>query len=145
MKIAMGADHWGYPVKERLKKLLRGHRVIDLGPADGEACDYPDYAERVARAVASGEAERGVLVCGSGIGMAIAANKVRGVRAVPVSDRFSAEMSRRHNDANVFCAGARVLTVAKIAALLRLWLKTPFDGGRHARRVGKIAAIEGGR
>ena len=144
MKIAIGSDHAGFAVKERLKRELKrlGHRVTDMG-ADGEAStDYPDFAEKVGRAVASGRARRGVLICGSGIGMAIAASKVRGVRAATVWDRKSAVLSRNDNDANVFCAGARLVPVARISAALRVWLKTPFGSGRHARRVRKIGAIE---
>ena len=144
MKIAIGSDHAGFTVKERLKRELKrlGHRVTDMG-TDGEAStDYPDYAEKVGRAVASGRARRGVLICGSGLGMAMAANKVRGVRAAAVTDRKSAVLSRTHNDANVFCAGARLVPAARIAAALRAWLKAPFDGGRHARRVRKIGAME---
>ena len=144
MRIAIGSDHAGFAVKERLKRELKrlGHRVTDMG-TDGEAStDYPDYAEKVGRAVVSGKASRGVLICGSGIGMAIAANKVRGVRAATITDRLSAVLSRNHNDADVFSAGARLLTPAKIAAALRVWLKTPFGGGRHVRRVRKISAIE---
>jgi ribose 5-phosphate isomerase B len=104
--------------------------------------DYPDFAEKVARAVASGEADKGVLICGTGIGMSIAANKVEGVRAAVVSDEKTAALSRQHNDANVFCAGSRILPVVKIAESLKVWLQTPFEGGRHQNRVAKIAAIE---
>jgi ribose 5-phosphate isomerase B len=104
--------------------------------------DYPDYAEKVARAVVSAEAERGVLICGTGIGMSIAANKVHGIRAAVVSDEKSAALSRQHNDLNVFCAGARITPVVRIAECLKVWLETPFEGGRHLNRVGKIAALE---
>ena len=143
MKIAIGADHAGFAVKERLKRELKalGHRVTDVGTDSAESVDYPDYAEKVGKAVASGRVRRGVLICGSGIGMMIAANKVRGVRAAAVTDRTSAMLSRSHNDANVFCAGARLVPAPRISAALKAWLKTPFEGGRHLRRVRKIGAI----
>lgn len=140
MKIAVGADHAGFEAKEELKKMLEtlGHVVMDVGTHSKDSCDYPDYARRVAEAVANRQVDRGVLVCGTGIGMSMTANKVRGVRASLITDPFTSEMSRRHNDANVFCAGARVLDVKKMKSLLKLWLKTPFEGGRHKRRVAKI-------
>lgn len=140
MKIAVGADHAGFEAKEELKKLLEalGHAVVDVGTHSKESCDYPDYARQVAEAVANRQVDRGVLVCGTGIGMSMTANKVRGVRASLITDPFTSEMSRRHNDANVFCAGARVLDVEKMKSLLKLWLETPFEGGRHERRVAKI-------
>jgi ribose 5-phosphate isomerase B len=147
MRIALGSDHAGYAAKEALKASLRarGHEVIDVG-APGEApCDYPDFAWEVARAVASGRADRGVLVCGTGLGRAIAANKIPGVRAVNVTDEATAELSRRHNDANVFCAGARLLGAPRILELLGLWMETPFEGGRHAGRLEKVRRLEGGR
>ncbi|MBI2900022.1 MAG: ribose 5-phosphate isomerase B [Planctomycetes bacterium] len=144
MKIAVGADHAGFRIKDELKKRLAalGHSVEDAGTDSEQSVDYPDFAERVGRAIAEGRADRGVLVCGTGIGMSIAANKIAGVRAAVVTDPLTAEMSRRHNDANVFCAGARVLAPEKIAELLDLWLKTPFEGGRHERRVEKIRRLE---
>lgn len=144
MKIAIGADHAGFRAKEELKRRLSalGHAVEDLGTDSEDSVDYPDYAERVARAVAAGKAERGVLVCGTGIGMSIAANKIPGIRASLVTDALTGEMSRRHNDANVFCAGARVLPVEKMAEFLELWLRTPFEGGRHARRIEKISRLD---
>ena len=144
MKIAIGADHAGFAAKEEIKTVIKalGHTVLDQGTTGEASVDYPDFAEKVARAVASGEADRGVLICGTGIGMSIAANKVPGIRAAVVSDEKTAELSRRHNDANIFCAGARVTPVVKIAESLKVWLQTPFEGGRHVNRVGKIAAIE---
>ena len=146
MKVALGVDHAGFPYKKELETLLRalGHSVLDMGTTSDASCDYPDFAEKVARAVASGGADRGVLVCGTGIGMSITANKIAGIRAAVVTDEKTAELSRRHNDANVFCAGARVLPVVKIAESLKVWLQTPFEGGRHANRVAKIKAIEEG-
>jgi ribose 5-phosphate isomerase B len=144
MKLVIGADHAGYAAKEELKLLLKalGHAVVDVGTASEASCDYPDFAERAARAVASGEADRGILLCGTGIGMAIAANKVPGVLAAVVHDEKTAELSRLHNDANVFCAGARVTPVVTIAEALKLWLETPFEGGRHDRRLAKIRRLD---
>jgi ribose 5-phosphate isomerase B len=144
MKIAIGSDHAGYKAKEALRQALAasGQTVEDLGTRSEESVDYTDFALAVARKVANGECERGVILCGTGIGSAIAANKVRGVRAALVHDGFTAEMSRRHNNANVLCLGARVLADDRIRDLTKLWLETPFDGGRHERRVGKIGEIE---
>ncbi len=143
MKVAIGADHAGYQAKEDLKVLLRalGHQAEDVGTSSEISCDYPDYAEKVARKVAGGEADRGVLVCGTGIGMVIAANKVPGVLAAVVTDEKTADLSRRHNNSNVFCAGARVLPVVKIAEALKVWLQTPFEEGRHVKRIQKIHGI----
>ena len=143
MKVAIGADHAGYQAKEELKVLLRalGHQAEDVGTSSEVSCDYPDFAEKVARKVAGGEADRGVLVCGTGIGMAIAANKVPGVLAAVVTDEKTADLSRRHNNSNVFCAGARVLPVVKIAEALKVWLQTPFEEGRHVKRIQKIHEI----
>jgi ribose 5-phosphate isomerase B len=145
MRIAIGSDHAGFAAKEELKVVLRalGHAPEDVGTSGEASCDYPDFAALVARKVAGGDCERGVLVCGTGIGMSIAANKVAGIRAAVVCDEKTAELSRRHNDANVFCAGARVMPVVKIAEALKVWLQTPFEGGRHVRRVEKIRDLEG--
>ncbi len=142
--IAVGADHAGFPLKEDLKAWLaaRGHEVKDCGPHGPEPVDYPDYARVVARAVIAGEAERGVLVCGTGIGMAIAANKVPGVRAANVTTEYEAQVSREHNDANVLALGARVLKEDEAFAIVDKWLHTAFAGGRHQRRVDKIMEIE---
>jgi RpiB/LacA/LacB family sugar-phosphate isomerase len=144
VRIALGADHAGVAAKEELKALVRalGHVALDEGTTGEASCDYPDFAGKVARAVASGQADRGVLVCGTGIGMSIAANKVPGIRAALVTDEKTAEMSRKHNDANVFCAGARVTPLPTIAESLKVWLETPFEGGRHAGRVEKIRKLE---
>ena len=122
-----------------------GHEVLDVGPASKESVDYPDFAFRVAEAVGRGEAQRGVLICGTGIGMCIAANKVPGVRAAPCHDSITAEMSRRHNDANVLCLSADMLGEKLIDRMIEIWLKTDFEGGRHARRVDKIGAMERGQ
>ena len=144
--IAMGSDHRGFDVIDELRSHLEGAGwtvIVPPRPEDVDASvDYPDAAAGVAAAVRDGDAERGVLVCGSGIGMSIAANKVHGVRAALVQDATGAEMSRRHNDANVLCMGSSVIDTAAMAALIDLWLETPFEGGRHARRVDKIAGIE---
>ena len=144
MNVAFGVDHAGFPYKKELEELVRalGHSVIDLGTSSEASVDYPDFAGKVARAVASGQADRGVLVCGTGIGMAISANKIQGIRAAVVTDEKTADLSRRHNDANVFCAGARVLPVLKMAEALKVWLETPFEGGRHQRRLDKISELE---
>ena len=147
MKIAIGADHAGFAAKEEIKTVIKalGHAVVDEGTSGEASVDYPDFAEKVARAVVGGEADRGVLICGTGIGMSIAANKVPGIRAAVVSDEKTAALSRQHNDANVFCAGSRITPVVKIAESLKVWLQTPFEGGRHVNRVGKISAIEKNR
>ena len=144
MKIAIGADHAGFAAKEEMKNVLKalGHQVLDQGTTSETSVDYPDYAEKVSRAVVSGEADRGVLICGTGIGMAIAANKVPGIRAAVVTDEKTAALSRQHNDSNVFAAGARISPLPRIAEALKVWLETPFEGGRHQNRVNKISALE---
>jgi ribose 5-phosphate isomerase B len=146
MKIAIGSDHRGFEVKRRIVSLLGrlGHEVEDIGPGSSESVDYPDFAYKVAEAVSTGRVERGILICGTGIGMCIAANKVRGVRAAPCHDSITAEMSRRHNDANVLCLSADLLGGELLDRMVRIWLETGFEGGRHARRVAKIVQIEGG-
>jgi ribose 5-phosphate isomerase B len=144
MKIAIGSDHRGYDVKRRVFSVLEnlGHEVLDVGPQKRESVDYPDYAFQVALAVSEGRVDRGVLICGTGIGMCIAANKVRGVRAAPCHDSITAEMSRRHNDANVLCLSADLLGEELIDRMVRIWLETEFEQGRHARRVEKITRFE---
>jgi ribose 5-phosphate isomerase B len=144
MKIAFGADHAGRALKDHLAGLARdrGDEVVDLGTHDDASVDYPDYGAAVGRAVSSGEADRGVLVCGTGIGISIAANKVPGVRAAVVHDTFTAHYSRAHNDANVLCLGARVIGEGVAEAALEAFLTTDFEAGRHARRVAKLE--EGG-
>jgi ribose 5-phosphate isomerase B len=144
MKIAVGSDHRGFDVKRRVVALLQtlGHEVTDAGPESSDSVDYPDYAFQVARAVSEGRAERGILIDGTGIGMCIAANKVRGVRAAPCHDSITAEMSRRHNNANVLCLSADLLGDELIDRTVRIWLETEFEGGRHARRVDKISRFE---
>ena len=143
MKIAIAADHAGFALKERLRARLAGsgYQVTDFGPGSAESCDYPDYAKPVAREVSEGRADRGILVCSTGIGMAMAANKVAGVRAAPAQSEDEVRLTREHNDANVLTLGAKYLDEEHAAALIDLFLKTEFAGGRHARRVSKI---EGG-
>jgi ribose 5-phosphate isomerase B len=144
MRIAIGSDHRGFEAKRRLVNVLHelGHTVADLGTTEADSVDYPDYACAVARQVSQGKADRGILICGTSIGMCITANKVRGVRAASCQDLITAEMSRRHNDANVLCLSADLLGEELMAQMMRIWLETPFEGGRHARRVEKIAQIE---
>jgi len=146
MRIAIGSDHRGVNSRSRLVGLLQrlGHEVVDCGSFGEEAVDYPDIAADVAGRVAEGSVERGVLLCCTGVGMAVAANKVAGVRAATCHDEVTAEMSRRHNDLNVLCLSAGMLGPEMQEKIIRTWLETPFEGGRHARRVGKIAALEGG-
>ncbi len=144
MRIAVASDHRGRSVKQRVVELLErfGHEVLDCGPFEDGPVDYPDYGLEVARRVATGECERGILICGTGIGMCIVANKVPGVRAAPCHDDITAELSRRHNDSNVLCLSADLLGQRLIDRMIEVWLTTPFDGGRHARRVQKIHRIE---
>ena len=142
--IAIGADHGGYRLKEEIKAYLeqRGVEFHDFGAYREDPVDYPSIAAKVARAVAGGEYERGLLFCGTGIGISIAANKIRGIRAAACSDAFSAEYCRRHNDANILCLGGRVVSAEKAKELVGLYLDTPFEGGRHSRRVARIAELE---
>jgi ribose 5-phosphate isomerase B len=144
MRIAVGSDHRGHPVRSQLVKLLTrlGHEVVDLGTQGSEPVDYPDIAALVGRMVADKEVDRGILACGTGLGMCIAANKIPGIRAAPCHDDLTAEMSRRHNDLNVLCLSADMLGERLIDRMVEIWLNTPFEGGRHARRVEKIAALE---
>ncbi|MFQ5861936.1 MAG: ribose 5-phosphate isomerase B [Candidatus Brocadiales bacterium] len=147
MKIALASDHRGYEFKKRLCHLLseHGHTVVDYGTDNSsKSVDYPDYASKAARAIARKECDRGILVCGTGIGMSLAANKVKGIRAIVAHDLYSTEMSRRHNDSNVLCIGADLLAPGPMAMkIVQVWLETPFEGERHARRVGKIMDLEG--
>jgi ribose 5-phosphate isomerase B len=146
MKIALGMDHRGVKAGRALMTHLpkAGHEVAVLGPCSGEPCDYPDVAWLVGRAVATGKAQRGVLVCGTGIGASIAANKIPGIRAALAHDEATAQLSRGHNDANVLCLAGDELADEQLFAIVDRWLASPFDGGRHERRVRKIAAIERG-
>jgi ribose 5-phosphate isomerase B len=144
MRIALGADHAGYPTKEAVRHLLDdlGLPYDDVGTFSPDSVDYPDFAARVAEGVSSGTYDRGILVCGTGIGMAIAANKISGIRAAPVSDPETARLSRAHNDANVLALGARTTPIDVALAIVKTFLETPFEGGRHQRRLDKIAGLE---
>ena len=144
MKIAIGADHAGFALKEQLRQALaeEGHELMDFGTESEQSCDYPDFALPVAREVARGHSDRGILVCSTGIGMAMAANKVAGVRAAPAQSADEVRLTREHNDANVLTLGAKYLDEAHAMDLIHIFLGTEFTGGRHARRVAKIAQIE---
>jgi len=144
MFVALGADHAGFELKESLKLALEARGVAwhDVGTTSTSSVDYPDYAAQVAEAVAGGKADRGILVCGSGIGMAIAANKVRGIRAAPILDVESAVVAREHNDLNVLALSGRRTSVADAERIVAAFLDTPFSGGRHEQRVRKIDLLE---
>ena len=144
MKLVIGSDHGGIHLKEVLKQHLaeRGIEVSDAGTYTEESCDYPDIAVKVCREITGGNAERGILVCGTGIGMSMAANKVPGIRAAVCGDCFSAEATRQHNDANMMALGAAVTTIPTALELVDIFLSTEFEGGRHQRRIDKIAALE---
>ncbi len=144
MHIAIGADHGGYHLKQEIVRFLveAGHEVEDLGTHDETSADYPDYALPVARAVALGKADLGILICGTGIGMSIAANKVPGAYAALATDCYMARMAREHNNANILCLGGRVLGIGTALEIVRTFLESQFTGGRHARRVNKIQAME---
>ena len=144
MRIVVGADHAGFDLKQDLVAALKaaGHEVVDLGCHAAERCDYPDFAAQVGRAVANGEAPRGLLVCGTGQGMAMSANRIPGVRASVVSDTFSAHATVQHNDSNVLCVGSRVVGAGLAQDLLSIWLSAEFEGGRHADRLAKMTALE---
>ncbi len=144
MKIALGSDHAGFELKQAIKPVLEaeGHEVMDVGTDSEESVDYPVYASKAAHLVADGEAERGIVVCGSGVGVSIVANKVNGIRAVNAHDPEEAEMSRRHNDANVLALAGRRLTEPEAEAIMSRFLGTEFEGGRHERRVEEISAVE---
>ena len=144
MKIAFACDHGGFEVKEDVLKHLasKGYEVIDFGTNSGDSCDYPDYAVPACNAVKNGEAKFGVLICGTGIGMSICANKIKTIRCAHVTDIFSAEMTRRHNDTNVIALGARITSKEDIISFIDTFLTTPFDGGRHENRVNKINSLD---
>lgn len=145
MKIAMGADHAGFRLKDELKELLVqwGHQVEDVGCTCGDSVDYPDYAEKVCEQVVSGAADRGILICGTGIGMSIAANKVRGIRCALVHDLFSAKATREHNDTNVLAMGERVIGPGVAQEIVKVWLETEFSqGARHIGRIEKAMRLE---
>ena len=144
MKIAIASDHGGYPLKAVLIPYLRelGHEVEDFGCHSTDSCDYPDYAEPAARAVARGDCARGIVICSTGIGVSMVANKVRGVRCALCGDVYSAEMTRRHNDANVLALGASLTAPVLAERIVDVFLSVAFEGGRHSRRIGKVDAIE---
>jgi ribose 5-phosphate isomerase B len=144
MRIAIGADHAGFVLKEQLRAKLQadGHQVIDEGAHSAASCDYPDFAAPVAHDVVEGRADRGILVCGTGIGMSIAANKIPGIRAALGTVPDEVRLVRQHNDANILTLGARFIDEPSAAALVDIFLATAFEGGRHAQRVAKIAALE---
>jgi len=144
MRIAVASDHRGLDLRKKVLAVLEslGHEVTDEGSCGGESVDYPDFASIVAGKVSRGEADRGVLICGTGIGMAIAANKFCGVRAAPCTDEVTAEISRRHNDLNVLCLSADLLSPRVVERMVEVWVTTDFEGARHARRIGKITQLE---
>jgi len=145
MKIAIASDHRGFAVKDKILRMINstpGNQAVDFGPETPENVDYPDYASKVARAISKKEVDRGILICGSGMGMCIVANKFDGVRAAPCHDDLTAEMSRLHNDANCLCLSADLLGDRLVNRMVEIWLSTEFEGGRHARRLEKISDIE---
>jgi len=144
MKISIGSDHAGFELKEKIKKLLEelGHKYQDFGTNSNDSVDYPDFALKVAEAVAKKGCDRGILICGSGIGMSMAANKVPGIRAALCCNPEMARLSREHNDANVLTIGSRLIDESKVKEIVRVWLAAEFAGGRHLRRVNKVKDIE---
>jgi ribose 5-phosphate isomerase B len=144
MKIAIGADHAGFALKDQVRDALRlaGHEVVDVGTNSTESADYPDYAGAVAHDVVSGAAERGILVCSTGVGMSIAANKFDGIRAAIAFNPDEVRLTRAHNDANIITIGARYTSSEAAQEMVRIFLETPFEAGRHARRIGKIEQLE---
>jgi ribose 5-phosphate isomerase B len=144
MRVAIGSDHAGIHLKRELKKILEelGHECIDFGPQTPESVDYPDFGEKVSEAVSSNKVDRGVLICGTGIGMSIVANKFPGIRASLCNDLYTARFSRLHNDANVLVIGGRIVGVDLAKEILKTWFTTEFEGGRHLRRIEKIKSIE---
>jgi ribose 5-phosphate isomerase B len=147
MKVAVGSDHRGFESKEQIRNIVAqlGHEVVDFGTANNNPVDYPDVAYLAARAVADRQADRAILVCGTGIGMSIAANKVAGIRAALCHDELSAQISRDHNDANILCISGDLIGEVLLRKIVEVWLSTEFGGGRHKRRVDKISSIEQGR
>ena len=144
MRIAVGSDHHGHGIRSTVIRLIERleHQAVDMGSDESGPVDYPDIAQLVAESVGRGDVDRGILICGTGVGMCIAANKVLGVRAAPCHDDLTAEMSRRHNDLNVLCLSADLLGEKLVDRMVEIWLNTPFESGRHARRVEKISALE---
>ncbi len=144
IRIALGADHGGFELKEKVRHYLggKGHHVEDLGTHSTDSVDYPDFARKVAERVAAHEADFGIVICGTGLGVAMTANKVRGIRAAPCNDTISARFARTHNNANILTMGGRIIDLSTAEKILDIFLSTPFEGGRHQRRVEKIAAVE---
>ena len=144
MKLLMGSDHGGIHLKKHLAAYLtgKGYEIIDVGTDTEESCDYPDFAAKLSGELVKGTADKGILVCGTGIGISIAANKCKGIRAAVCNDVYNARMSRMHNDANVLCMGERTIGMGTAELIVDTWLSTEFEGGRHARRVAKIMALE---
>ena len=144
MKISLGCDHGGLALKEAVKAHLteKGYEILDCGTHTPESCDYPDFGRAAAEAVARGECERGIVICTTGIGISIAANKVKGIRCALLSDKMSARLTRQHNDTNMMALGAAVIGTMLALEIVDTWLETGFEGGRHQRRVDKIMAIE---
>jgi len=147
MKLSIAADHRGYQAKKRMKVFLSelGHQTEDFGTDSTKPCDYPDCAYPAAKSVAEGKTDRGIFFCGTGIGMSLAANKVKGIRAALCHDEVTADMARRHNDANILCLPADLLGDKQMTQIIRIFLETPFDGGRHLRRIQKLTKIEDGQ
>ena len=143
-KYVIASDHGGLELKEAISNFLKemGIDLVDLGTLNDDSVDYPDYGVRAARAVSLGEADKGILICGTGIGMSIVANKFPGIRAALVTDEFTAQMSKEHNNANILVMGGRVLTAEQACKMVKVWLETKFEGGRHQRRLDKIAGLE---
>lgn len=144
MRIGIGNDHSGVEMKREIVKFLQeqGHEVVNYGTDESTRCDYPVYGEKVGRAVVAGDVEKGILICGTGLGISLAANKVRGIRAVVCSEPCTARLSRQHNDANVLAFGARIIGLEMAKMIVDTWLATEFEGGRHQRRVDRIMEIE---
>ena len=144
MNLVIACDHAGYDLKENVKKYLseQGHSVIDCGTNSTESCDYPVFAKALCKEINDGNAQLGILICGTGIGMSMAANKVKGIRAALCSDYFSAKFTRAHNDANVICLGARVTGEGLALELIDIFLNTPFEGGKHLRRINEIEDLD---
>ncbi len=144
MKLAVGSDHGGFLLKDSIINWLKswGHEVVDVGANSAQSCDYPQFAKLVADSVAKGQTELGLLICGTGLGMSMAANKVSGIRAAACANEYMAKMARAHNDSNVLCIGERVVGQGLAAEMIKVFLDTPFEGDRHARRVGKINDLD---
>ncbi len=144
MKIGIGNDHSSVEMKQQIKEFIEqmGHEVVDFGTNSTESCDYPVYGEKVAEAVVAGEVERGIVICGTGIGISLAANKVKGIRCVVCSEPYSARLSRQHNNSNMLAFGARVIGIEMAKMIVTEWLNTEFEGGRHQRRIDMLTAIE---